>query len=112
MDSYGEAKERVVNDMKRLLSDSEDLLRAVGIDSKDKVAALRPRVEPAISQARTHLSEMERAVEQGARRARPTPMFTRIRGGPPVLLRGSEPRSVQSSVFFSPVADSMTARAR
>jgi ElaB/YqjD/DUF883 family membrane-anchored ribosome-binding protein len=69
MDSYGEAKERVVNDMKRLLSDTEDLLRAVGIDSKDKVAALRPRVEAAISQARTHLSEMERAVEQGARRA-------------------------------------------
>jgi ElaB/YqjD/DUF883 family membrane-anchored ribosome-binding protein len=69
MDSYGEAKGRVVNDMKLLLSDTEDLLRAVAIDSKEKVAVLRPRIESAISQSRMRLGEMERAVEEGARQA-------------------------------------------
>lgn len=69
MQNYGEAKERVVTDMKLLLSDTEELLKAVGADSKEKVAALRPRVEAAISQARTQLGEMERAVEERARQA-------------------------------------------
>jgi ElaB/YqjD/DUF883 family membrane-anchored ribosome-binding protein len=69
MQSSGEARERVVNDMRLLISDTEDLLRAVGADSKEKVAALRPRVEAAISQARTQLAEMERAVEERARHA-------------------------------------------
>ena len=67
MQSYGQAKDRVASDVKQLIADTEELLRAVGADSKEKVAALRPRVEAAVAQARTRLNEMEGIVEQRGR---------------------------------------------
>ena len=69
MQSYSEAQERLLNDMRMLVADAEELLKAVGAGSSEKVAALRPRVEATLSQARTRLREMERAVEESARRA-------------------------------------------
>ena len=67
MQSYGQAKDRVASDVKQLIADTDELLRAVGADSKEKVAALRPRVEAAVAQARTRLNEMEGNVEQRGR---------------------------------------------
>jgi ElaB/YqjD/DUF883 family membrane-anchored ribosome-binding protein len=94
MQSYGEAKERVVRDMKLLLADTEELLKALAADSKEKVAALRPRVEAAISQARTQLGEMERAAEE---RARPVGGFCGCCGAPREMERAVEERARQAA---------------
>ena len=69
MQSYSEAQERMLNDMRLLVADAEELLKAAGAGSSEKVASLRPRVEATLSQARTRLRDMERAAEESARRA-------------------------------------------
>ena len=69
MQSYSEAQERVLNDMRLLVADAKKLLKAAKAGSSEKVASLRPRVEATLSQARTRLREMEHAAEERARRA-------------------------------------------
>lgn len=67
MTDYDYSRERLVTDMKTVLADTEELLRAVGAESKEKIAGIRPRVEAAILRARTRLAEMEAAIETRAR---------------------------------------------
>jgi len=69
MQSYGAAQERVVKDVKALLADTEDLLRAVGSESKGEIAALRPRVEQAVAHVRAQLREIEHRAVAAAREA-------------------------------------------
>jgi len=67
MDAYADPRERLATDVKALLADTEDFLSAVGAESKDKIAGIRPRLEAAIQRARTQAAEVEAAVEARAR---------------------------------------------
>jgi ElaB/YqjD/DUF883 family membrane-anchored ribosome-binding protein len=53
--------------MKTLLADAEEFLSAVGAESKEKIAGIRPRLEAAIRRARTQAAEVEAAVEARTR---------------------------------------------
>jgi ElaB/YqjD/DUF883 family membrane-anchored ribosome-binding protein len=53
--------------VKILLADTEELLSAVGVESKEKIAGIRPRLEAAMRRARTQASEVEAAIETRAR---------------------------------------------
>jgi len=67
MSAYADPRERLVSDMKILLADAEEFLSAVGAESKEKIAGIRPRLEAAIRRARTQAAEVEAAVEARAR---------------------------------------------
>jgi ElaB/YqjD/DUF883 family membrane-anchored ribosome-binding protein len=67
MSAYADPRERLISDVKILLADTEELLSAVGAESKDKIAGIRPRLEAAMRRARTQASEVEAAIEAGAR---------------------------------------------
>jgi len=68
MADYADARTRLAADLRMMLADTEELLKALGTESKEKVAAVRPRVEAAIARARSQLEEMEGAVEARARK--------------------------------------------
>jgi ElaB/YqjD/DUF883 family membrane-anchored ribosome-binding protein len=72
MTGYADPRERLVGDVKVLLADTEEFLLAVGAESKDKIAGIRPRLEAAIQRARTQAARVEADVEvrarEGARR--------------------------------------------
>jgi len=72
MSAYADPRERLVSDVKILLADMEELLSALGAESKDKIAGIRPRLEAAMRRARTQAAEVEAAIEaralEGARR--------------------------------------------
>lgn len=67
MAAYADPRERLVSDMKMLLADTEEFLLAVGTESKDKIAGIRPRLEAAIRRARTQAAEVQAMVEARAR---------------------------------------------
>jgi len=73
MSAFADPRERLISDVKILLADTEEFLLAVGAESKDKIAGIRPRLEAAIKRARTQAAEVEAALEararEGARRA-------------------------------------------
>lgn len=64
---YDEPRERLISDVKTVLADTEELLKAVGNESREKIASVRPRVEGAIQRAKVALVEMESALETHAR---------------------------------------------
>ena len=66
MSAYADPRERLVSDVKLLLADTEEFLLAVGAESKDKIAGIRPRLEAALQRARTQAVEVERAVQARA----------------------------------------------
>ena len=72
MSAYADPRERLVGDVKVLLADTEEFLLALGAESKDKIAGIRPRLEAAMRRARTQAAEVEAALEarsrEGARR--------------------------------------------
>ena len=67
MTGYADSRERLVGDVKVLLADTEEFLLAVGAESKDKIAGMRPRLEAAIKRARTQAADVEAALEARAR---------------------------------------------
>ena len=68
MSSYAEPRDRLVADVRTLLSDTEELLAAVGAESKEKLATLRPRIETSIERARARAAEVQARAMDGARR--------------------------------------------
>jgi ElaB/YqjD/DUF883 family membrane-anchored ribosome-binding protein len=73
MAAYADPRERLVSDVKTLVADMEEFLSAVGTESKDKIAGIRPRLEAAMQRARTQAAGVEASIEgrvrEGARRA-------------------------------------------
>ena len=69
MNYFDDSRQRLIGDVKTVLSDTEELLKAVGNDSKEKIASVRPKVEGAIQRAKTAVAEMESALETHARQA-------------------------------------------
>ena len=67
MAGYADPRDKLVSDVRILIADAEELLAAVGAESKDKIAGIRPRVEAAMQRARTQAAEVEAAVEARAR---------------------------------------------
>jgi ElaB/YqjD/DUF883 family membrane-anchored ribosome-binding protein len=65
--TFDVARERLVSDVRSVLTDTEEVLQAATSDSKEKVATLRPRVDAALQRAKTRLREIESAVEARAR---------------------------------------------
>ena len=63
------AQRQLVDDVRTIIADTEELLGAVGTESKEKIAGVRPRVEDAIRRAKARVAEAEAAVETGARQA-------------------------------------------
>ncbi len=67
MSAYADPRERLVGDVKVLLADTEEFLLALGAESKDKIAGMRPRLEAAMRRAGTQAAEVEAALEARAR---------------------------------------------
>ncbi len=61
--------DKLVADMRTLLADTEQLLKAVIGQSGEKLAALQPRIEENLRNAKTRLGEFERAATEQARAA-------------------------------------------
>jgi ElaB/YqjD/DUF883 family membrane-anchored ribosome-binding protein len=84
MADYADARTRLATDVRIMMADTEELLKAGGADSKEKIASVRPRLEATVARAKTQLTEMEGAMEEHASwRERPMPMSMRIHGAPP-----------------------------
>ena len=67
MSAYADPRDRLVADVRTLLADAEDLLAAVGAESKEKIAGIRPRLEAAMQRARMRAAEVEVSLETRAR---------------------------------------------
>ncbi len=62
-------RDKLVADMRVVLADTEQLLEAVIGQSGEKLAALQPRIEKNLRNARTRLAEFEQAAGEKARAA-------------------------------------------
>jgi len=62
-------REKLVADMRAVLADTEQLLKAVIGQSGEKLAALQPRIEENLRNARARLAEFERIAAERARAA-------------------------------------------
>ncbi len=60
-------REKLVEDMRIVLADTEQLLKAVADQSGEKLAALQPRIEESLSNAKARLAEFEQAARERAR---------------------------------------------
>ena len=67
------SKDKLVADLKLVVADAEELLRATAGQAGEKVAAARDRVQASLSTAKVKLVDAERAVvdktKQGAKQA-------------------------------------------
>lgn len=61
--------DKLLADMRVVLADTEQLLKAVIGQSGEKLAALQPRIEENLRNARTRLAEFEQAASAQARAA-------------------------------------------
>jgi ElaB/YqjD/DUF883 family membrane-anchored ribosome-binding protein len=65
-------REKLVADMRTVLADTEQLLKAVIGQSSDKLAALQPRIEENLRSAKARLAEFEQVATEKARAAAET----------------------------------------
>lgn len=56
------SKEKLAADLKVVVADAEELLRATASQAGDKVGVARERIQASLAQARVKLAETERAV--------------------------------------------------
>ena len=62
-------REKLITDLRIVLADTEQLLKAVAGETGDKLAALRPRIEQNLRNAKARLEELEQAAAAQARAA-------------------------------------------
>jgi ElaB/YqjD/DUF883 family membrane-anchored ribosome-binding protein len=68
--------EKLVADLKAVVADAEEILRATASQTGDKVSELRARIETRLASTRARLSEAERTLlEKGRAAARATDNF-------------------------------------
>jgi ElaB/YqjD/DUF883 family membrane-anchored ribosome-binding protein len=68
--------EKLVADLKAVVADAEEILRATASQTGDKVSELRSRIEARLAATRARLSEAERTLlEKGRAAARATDHF-------------------------------------
>ena len=63
------SKERLVSDMKVLVADTEELLRATATQAGEKASAARERIQATLSTTKAKLIEAERAVLEKTKQA-------------------------------------------
>jgi ElaB/YqjD/DUF883 family membrane-anchored ribosome-binding protein len=61
--------EKLVADLRVVIADTEQLLKAIVGESGEKLAALRPRLEENLRSAKTRLAEFEQMASEKARAA-------------------------------------------
>ena len=62
-------RDRLVQDMRTVISDAESLLRATANQAGDKIAVARERIQDSLHQAKVKLAEAEAMVTERARQA-------------------------------------------
>jgi len=62
-------REKLLADMRTVLADTEQLLKAAAGQSGEKLAALQPRIEENLRKAKARLAEFERVATEQARAA-------------------------------------------
>jgi ElaB/YqjD/DUF883 family membrane-anchored ribosome-binding protein len=65
----GETKERLVGDLKSLIADAEELLRATTSQAGEAVAAARQKIEQSLIEGKKALSDAEQIVMQRSKEA-------------------------------------------
>ncbi len=68
-DTAVEAKEELTANLRRVISDAEDLLAATAGDSDSRITELRARAKQNLAVAREKLADADAALRAGARRA-------------------------------------------
>jgi ElaB/YqjD/DUF883 family membrane-anchored ribosome-binding protein len=63
------SKEKLVADLKLVVADAEELLRATASQAGEKVAAARERIQASLASAKVKLSEAERALLEKTKQA-------------------------------------------
>ena len=63
------SKDKLVADLKLVVSDAEELLRATASQAGEKVSAARERIQVSLASAKVKLGEAERAAVEKAREA-------------------------------------------
>ncbi|MDE2158704.1 MAG: DUF883 domain-containing protein [Burkholderiales bacterium] len=66
MDTVTVSRDKLVGDVKSVIADAEELLKATASDASERVKSLRPRLEESVRNARQRLSEAEHAVREKA----------------------------------------------
>ena len=61
-DSFVNAQQQLVTDMKSAISDAEDMLHATADQAGEKVASLRARIQERLKGARVRLADAEEAL--------------------------------------------------
>ena len=64
-----EAKDKLAADLKVVVADAEELLRATASQAGEKVGAARERIQASLASARVKLAEAERAVVDKTKQA-------------------------------------------
>jgi ElaB/YqjD/DUF883 family membrane-anchored ribosome-binding protein len=65
----GETKDRIVDDLKSLIADAEELLRATTNQAGEAVAAARQKIERSLIEGKKALSDAEQMVIQRSKEA-------------------------------------------
>jgi ElaB/YqjD/DUF883 family membrane-anchored ribosome-binding protein len=65
----GETKERLIGDLKSLIADAEELLRATTSQAGDAVAAARQKIEQSLIEGKKALSDAEQIMIQRSKEA-------------------------------------------
>jgi ElaB/YqjD/DUF883 family membrane-anchored ribosome-binding protein len=63
------SKEKLVADLKVVVADAEELLRATASQAGEKVSAARERIQASLANAKVKLSEAERALLEKSKQA-------------------------------------------
>ena len=63
------SKEKLAQDLKIVIADAEELLRATASQAGEKAAAARARIEASLATAKVKLSEAERALLEKTKQA-------------------------------------------
>jgi ElaB/YqjD/DUF883 family membrane-anchored ribosome-binding protein len=62
-------RDKLVQDMRLVISDAEDLLRATANQAGERIAVARERIQESLQQAKVKLAEAETLVTERARQA-------------------------------------------
>jgi ElaB/YqjD/DUF883 family membrane-anchored ribosome-binding protein len=62
-------RDKLVQDMRTVISDAEDLLRATANQAGEKIAVARERIQDSLHQAKVKLAEAEAVVSERAKQA-------------------------------------------
>jgi ElaB/YqjD/DUF883 family membrane-anchored ribosome-binding protein len=62
MDGEASSKEKLVNDLKNLVADAEELLRATASQAGEKISAARQKIEQSLVEGKKALADAEKTV--------------------------------------------------